>query len=267
MPRHARGVGLSVPYLDRLSRMTRRDNGVTGGSVPAVFCWTKFGTEAGERTPNIFRRKEIERRRNSGVFLWGIGNSIRPSLANLLAATEMPEVLFSPMKSPAAKRDVSPPELVVWCDAVGYDGCSFRIPEFSLVTSRRDQESPRPGHFALVCRKDSPLLDESDSPAGVSADEVRNLKTGSSLGASQVTSVVRRIASSGDVSYRYPVATRAYLVYPYLVRLSRGVTVPDSLRLDRETSTGLEAAMEKLVRLRRELVPESRPRSEQLMLV
>jgi uncharacterized transporter YbjL len=40
--------------------------------LPEYFCWTKFGTEAGEVSHAIFGRKEIERRRNGGIFLWGI---------------------------------------------------------------------------------------------------------------------------------------------------------------------------------------------------
>src|SRR5262245_58116077 len=99
--------------VDRVSLMTRHDNDLTGKSLPEVFCWTKFGTEAGERVWSIFRRKEIERRRNDGIFLWGIGHSIRPSLVDLLAVTRSPEVLFSPMKSAPSKQDAAPSALVV----------------------------------------------------------------------------------------------------------------------------------------------------------
>ena len=76
--------------------------------LPEAFCWTKFGVEAGEPPLSIFQRKELERRRNGGIFLWGIGQSIGPSLPDLLRVTPSPEVLFSPIRTPAAAHDVSP---------------------------------------------------------------------------------------------------------------------------------------------------------------
>jgi len=250
----------------RIASMTRHDNDLVEKSFPVVFCWTKFGTEAGEQVGSIFQRKEVERRRNNGVFLWGIGNSIRPSLIDLLRATSAPEVLFSPMKSPAAKRDVAPTDLVVWCDAVGYDGLSFDIPEYSLVTSRRDGPARSSGHFALVCKREVPLLDSPSDALKVSLEEIRNLRTGSVLGASQVTSVVRRVHGAARAGAEYPVTTRARLIYPYLVRLTRGVVVPASLRLDRVAAEAIEPAMDKLVRMRKRSAAEVAA-DEQLLLV
>lgn len=235
--------------------------------MPEVFCWTKFGTEAGEVPNAIFERKEIERRRNGGVFLWGIGNSIRPSLAMLLSATRQPEVLFSPMKTVAAKKDSRPSDLMMWCDGVGYDGLPYKLPEASLVTSRRDHVNPSSRHFALVCHRDSPLLAASDPACGVSLDGLRNLKTGTPLGASQVTSVVRHITSPADAGPRYPVVTRARLVYPFLVRLTGGMAVPQTLRLDRAESGSVERAVDELIRMRSQAGAPFRPRAEQLVLV
>lgn len=247
--------------------MMRRDNGLVGDSMPEVFCWTKFGTEAGEEPRRIFERKEIERRRNGGIFLWGIGSSIRPSLSSLLAITNEPEVIFSPMKTVAAKRDTEPAELVLWCDATGYDGLPYQLPDASLVTSRRDSSNPRSAHFALVCYRDSSLLSKSLDSSELPLEEVRNLRTGTPLGASQVTSVVRRVKGAGNVGSRYPVAVRAWLVYPFLVRLTREVAVPAELRLDHADGEALERNLDELIRIRCEASSLARPRIEQLALV
>lgn len=247
--------------------MMRRDNGLAGESVPEIFCWTKFGAEAGEEAHAIFARKEIERQRNGGVFLWGIGNSIRPSLAMLLKANGQPEVLFSPMKTVAAKKDAQPSDLMMWCDGVGYDGAPYRLPDASLVTSRRDKLNPSPRHFALVCYRETPLLDTLAPMPEVSLDGIRNLKTGTPLGASQVTSVVRRVTGSVEGGTRYPVVTRARLVHPYLVRLTSGMAVPATLRPDRAASGSVERAVEELIRMRSQSCEPIRPRVEQLVLV
>jgi 4-aminobutyrate aminotransferase-like enzyme len=49
--------------------------------VPDIFCWTKMGTEAGQTLGTILRRKELERQAGSGIFAWGIGNSLGASPA------------------------------------------------------------------------------------------------------------------------------------------------------------------------------------------
>src|SRR5436190_21777164 len=115
--------------------MLSQDNDRGCRQLPGVFCWTKFGAEAGESAASIFQRKELERKRNHGVFLWGIGNSILPSLVHLLDATDEPQVLFSPMRSAAASRDSRPSRLIVWSKAIGYDGLPFTMPTHSVVTS------------------------------------------------------------------------------------------------------------------------------------
>lgn len=245
--------------------MTRRDNSLTMESVPEVFCWTKFGSEAGEEPHAIFERKEIERRKNGGVFLWGVGNSIRPSLLSLLAFVRQPEVLFSPMKAAAAKKDAEPTELVMWCDGIGFDGLPYALPDASLVTSRHDRLRPNPRHFALVCYKDSPLLDESIASSEVSLESIRNLKTGTPLGASQVTSVVRVVNAAGGGT-RYPVVARARLVYPFLVRLTSRVAVPATLRLDRAGDGSVERNVDELVRMRSQACSQICRRAEQLQL-
>jgi hypothetical protein len=225
-------------------------NNLTRPSLPDVFCWTKFGAEAGELPLSIFERKEHERRRNGGIFLWGIGQSIGPSLPELLQVTPAPEVLFSPIKSGASARDASPAEVVLWCDAIGYDGHGFKLPEHSVVTSRMDPVRPRRAHYALVCKSEAPLLKLEDNDQCLAMDALRNLRSGTCLGASQVTSVVRRIPTPLPTRVGYPVVARAALVYPYLVRLARALPVPEQYRIDRARPAVLESALTSLLRLK-----------------
>jgi hypothetical protein len=246
--------------------MTRRDNNLTEQSLPDAFCWTKFGAEAGEQTFSIMKRKELERQRNSGVFLWGIGNSIRPSLSTLLSVTSRPEVLFTPMKSQAARKDAAPERLVVWTDAVGWDGRHYQLPAFSLVTSRLDVSRPRNSHFALVCSSDQPLRRDAKGATSVDPDEVRNINTGATVGSSQVTSVVRRTGKPLGRS-AYPVAVRACLVYPYFIRLTAPITVPDQLRFSAAPHSEIDDTFTQLLELRAEVAETARPSAEQLTLI
>lgn len=187
--------------------------------LPRVFCWSKFGTEAGEQASRIIERKERERRFNNGDFLWGIGNSIRPSLIRLLEECSKPEVLFTPMLSRPSGVDVSPPAVVLWREAVGIDGNPFEFPRFTAVTSRKPGGSGPGKHFALVCRSDRSLEREAPSPLTFNAGSVTNLLTGNSVGSSQVTSVVEYSAGQRVGARDYTVAFRARLEYPYLVTL------------------------------------------------
>lgn len=230
--------------------MASDSNNVASPDLPQVFCWTKFGAEAGEQPLSIFKRKELERSRNGGVFLWGIGQSIGPSLPDLLRVSPAPEVLFSPMRSAAAARDASPAQVVLWCHAVGYDGHRFRLPEYSLVTSRMDPARPRSGHYALVCEAGEPIPEPEGKGHRLSLEALRNLRSGTALGASQVTAIVRRLPATAPARIEYPVAARARLVYPYLVRLSRPIPLPESCRLDGAGLAAYKSAVDSLLRLR-----------------
>lgn len=229
-----------------------QSNNSSRSSLPEAFCWTKFGTEAGEPPLSIFQRKELERRHNGGVFLWGIGQSIGPSLPDLLRVTPTPEVLFSPIRTSAAIRDASPVQVVLWCDAIGYDGRRFRLPEYSIVTSRMDPTHPRSGHYALVCEAGSPITELEGEEHYLALTALRNLRSGTPLGASQVTAVVRRTCTTAPTRAEYPVVARARLVYPYLLRLTRATTVPESCRADRAGLAAFESAMESLLQLRKQ---------------
>ena len=185
--------------------------------IPRHFCWTKFSSEAGENAESILRRKEAERRANEGLFLWGIGNSIRPSLLSLLELTSDPIVVFTPMLSLPAEHDRQPDSVGVWMEATGLDGMPFPIPAGTTVTSGIRSSGARNCHYALVCQRDTPLI--GDSVGWLDDEDVRNLRTGSRVGSSQVTSVVEHLGS-GDSRKRYAVAFTARLVAPFQVVLT-----------------------------------------------
>lgn len=187
--------------------------------IPDIFCWTKYGTEAGEHPAAILARKESERRANHGVFLWGIGNAIGPSVELLLEHTDQPQVVFTPMLSRPATRDVAPPRVAIWTGGIGLSGSPFDVPAHSVVTSRISPTGR--AHYALVCQSNGPLTRTAGRRASFASSHVLNLRSGSRVGASQVTSVVRRIACAlGLLPSSYNVTFTVNLAAPYLVRLT-----------------------------------------------
>jgi hypothetical protein len=193
--------------------------------LPDCFCWTRFGTEGGEEATHILNRKEQERVANGGVFLWGIGNAIGPSIQELVRRTRHPEVLFSPIKSSPKPQDVQPPAVAVWVQGETMDGHIYHLPQHSLVTSRYDPSTPRSSRYALVCFSVQPLITEAPL-AKLALGTLRNLRSGRPIGSSQVTAVVlrQRVDNQNDTQ-TYDVVIRAKLVYPYFVRLRRPVVM------------------------------------------
>lgn len=193
--------------------------------LPRRFCWTKYGSEAGESVDSILRRKEEERLANGGVFLWGIGNSVGPGVRRLVELEEAPMVVFSPMKAAAKQADVRPPSVVTWSRAFDLNGDQWEIPRGSTVTSRgSSSKQQKRVHYALVCHSDRPLqLIECD--ASVQFDALRNLESGNPLGFSQVTAVVERVACGDEGDLSYSVGFAATLVFPYFVCLSEPMEV------------------------------------------
>lgn len=195
--------------------------------VPGCFVWTRFGTEAGQSIADILHRKEDERKANRGVFYWGIGNAIGPSVIELLRRLDAPEVLFSPIKSAPRKQDVAPENVVGWTTAFGLHGEPYALPPRSLITSRFNADRPR--HYALVCKSDTPLegLTTSCSCADrVQLSGLRNILSGRPLGTSQVTAVVQRKSMNGARGPEYDVSFRAVLEPPYLINLSDPKAIP-----------------------------------------
>jgi hypothetical protein len=114
--------GLLVMSFDgrRLSPTTAGDTllpAMSWPSLPDIFCWTRFGTEAGEDMPRILQRKEVERLAHHGLFYWGIGNSVGRAIRELANLTRDPEVLFSPIIGRPRPVDVAPGQVVRWISA------------------------------------------------------------------------------------------------------------------------------------------------------
>jgi hypothetical protein len=201
-------------------------------TLPACFCWTRFGTEAGQAIDEIFERKEQERTANGGVFFWGIGNAVGPSIRELLRCTEIPEVLFSPIRSVPRLADAEPPAVVAWTAAETLEGESFQLPDRSLVTSRYDPNTPRRSSYALACFSPRPLH-ESRCDEQVSLSGLRNLISGRPIGASQVTAVVQSTGAAPAEVGNYQISARAKLVHPYFLRLRDPLLL---LKTDRDGS-------------------------------
>src|SRR5437868_7093625 len=185
--------------------------------LPNCFCWTRFGTEAGQAAHQILLRKEQERAANNGVFFWGIGNAIGPSMLELLRHTGSPEVIFSPIRSAPRRIDVRPSSIAAWTRARTLDGTEFALPKFSLITSRFDPLNPQSRHYALVCYKDSQITLGAEKEK-IQFGQLRNLVTGRPIGASQVTAVVHR-SPAGFPKALYEISFRAQLAPPYFIYL------------------------------------------------
>lgn len=191
--------------------------------LPKHFCWTRFGTEAGEEITSILKRKEIERLATGGLFLWGIGNSVGPAMRDLVRLELQPRVVFSPMRSKPKVIDVAPCGVLQWTLAQDLDGNEWRLPDGIKVTSRQGIAGGRKKrtHYALVCRSPSPLVVEDEQ--SLCYDAMVNLQSKSKLGASQVTAVVEHFKSDAEKGTPYSVAFTADLVFPYFVKLENPV--------------------------------------------
>jgi hypothetical protein len=200
-------------------------------ALPAAFCWTRFGAEAGESFGEILARKDVERQAGDGIFYWGIGSAVGRSLKALIARVDTPEVLFSPIASAPRACDVSPGHVVRWTEGQGLHGESMLLPEHARVTSRWDPDRPTTARYALVCHSDEPL--QLDDHGELCFGALRNLLSGAGIGASQVTAVVRRDFVQPTSGRRYRVALRASLVWPYLVRLASPALVDRPIEVAR----------------------------------
>lgn len=197
-------------------------------ALPEFFCWTRFGTEAGQPIEQIFARKEQERIANQGVFFWGIGNAIGPSLLELLRRSQTPEAVFSPIQSAPRMEDASPSSVVAWTKAETLSGEEYRLPEHSLITSRFDPLKPKSRHYALVCYSTTRIT-IGPSSEQIHFGALRNLLTSRPVGASQVTAVVHMAASGGNrKNATYDIAFRAQLAPPYFVLLGGPVPLGHS---------------------------------------
>lgn len=188
---------------------------------PHRFCWTRFGIESGESVDSILSRKENDRKKNDGMFLWGIGNSIGPAIRELVRLEPNPRVVFSPMRAQPKAIDVAPAQVFAWSRASTLDDQEWNIPPGLHVVSRGSTGGGRikSAHYALVCHSREPLVVRKES-VQLQFDSMVNLLSQNKLGYSQVTSVVelKSCENSGDTCYS--VGFQAELVYPYFVKLS-----------------------------------------------
>jgi hypothetical protein len=215
-------------------------------NLPEYFCWTRFGTEAGQGIEQILRRKDEERVANGGVFLWGIGNSVGAAMTELVRRCGSPEVLFSPIKSSVRPADAAPESVVAWTKAETVHGEEFLLPTHSLVTSRQSVSSPKLIHYALVCFSETPLT-LAGSPLAFSFRAVRNMVSGNPVGASQVTAVVKANAGCTGEGGMYEVPLRAKLAPPYFVRLREPRRIPESGGLARDWAVTVQDAWQQRI--------------------
>lgn len=193
--------------------------------LPDYFVWTRYGTESGEAVESILARKEQERQTCGGIFLWGIGNSVAPSVRKLLARLKGrdPYVVFSPMLAPPRAVDVAPADVVVWQSAWGIDEQEWEMPAGTLVTSRGGAAGvSKSRHYALVCQRNE-ALHVNDRGDRFAIADLANFASGNPVGHSQVTAVVHRTGRSAGGPY--VAAVIATLAYPYVIELSDPVKV------------------------------------------
>jgi len=212
-------------------------------ALPVHFCWTRFGTEAGQTAEQILHRKEQERLANSGIFLWGIGNSVGPGIRELVRSYESPEVLFSPIRSSPKAIDAAPESVVAWTRGETDDGKIFSLPRFSLVTSRQNLSSPKTTHYALVCFSGTPLT-LCETPYTLEFDALRNFLSGNPVGASQVTAVVHRDDTVPTQGGKYRVALRARLIPPFFIRLREPIPLSKSNNLATDWYAAVQSVWE-----------------------
>lgn len=222
--------------------------------IPPAFCWTRFGTEAGQSVQEILRRKEEERLANGGVFLWGVGNALSPAIRALVAMAGRPLLLLSPTVSTPRRVDAAPSSVALWTEATDLAGEPYDLPQRSLVTSHLSGAAGKRFHYALVCRSSEPL-DFGRVRGYLDFASLFNLQSGKPIGASQVTCVVQH-RSSISKGRRYPIVYAAELAPPFLVRLSRPMPIT---RVDSNLPWG-HAVEEEWTR-RRQLPPIDAPHS------
>ena len=190
-----------------------------------------MGSEAGQSLADIIRRKDLERQCGDGIFAWGIGNSVGPSIKYAKIAEQIAELdaLFTPMKAAPKFIDTTPSSVVMWLGYHTDDGEVASLPRHMLVTSRGHYGAgtDKRSHYALICRSQHSLASQGEQGA-FDHHAVRNLVTSNPVGASQVTSVVRYDENHSQEG-SYPVLFRARLTGEAFVRLAVPVLLTGQL--------------------------------------
>jgi hypothetical protein len=190
-----------------------------------LVCWSRMQAEAGQQLDAIINRKELERRANAGIFMWGVGNA-PARLTQVLARAGRPvRAVFSIMKSKPRQIDTVADVLLLWRGYIDAAGVERMLPASTIVTSRASTgTSEKRVHYALMCRSDRPLaiLRGGDlfDPAAF-----RNVgDRGGPVGASQVTALLRQVAEP-RADAPYEVNMEAQLAESYWVRLTSPLRV------------------------------------------
>lgn len=186
-------------------------------------CWSRMQAEAGQALETIIQRKELERRSNGGIFVWGVGNA-PARLTRALAQTGQPvRAIFSIMKSKPRPSDANAKDLLLWQAYLDSDGIERPLPDGSIVTSRAGTANNRKrAHYALICRSNCGL-DLDHSGARFDPAAFRNAgEQGRPVGASQVTALLRQVTGQ-RADGPYAVNMEADLVGAYWVRLTSPV--------------------------------------------
>jgi hypothetical protein len=218
--------------------MWRSAYGRSLGVRDEIICWSRMQAEAGQSLTVIVRRKELERRANGGLFMWGVGNA-PPGAVLALARAEVPiPVYFSVMKSRPKAVDLAPVRTVAWRSYVDAQGVQRPLPACSVVTSRGDSASgSKRVHYALMCWSSTPLQLSLDGPPLFDHSAFCNVGgSGAPVGASQVTALLRRCRPSASEAADYAVNLRASLFGGYWVKLT------DPVELDAVTTAKLSNA-------------------------
>lgn len=185
--------------------------------VDELLVWTRIGAEAGEPIEAILARKEAERRAGGGLFCWGVGNAPSSGIAALVRDKAPLKVVFSLIRSKAKDIDVSPGSVLVWRTYLDADGKVRPLPQHVRVTSRGGKDR----HYALMCWSDEPL---ALSGRFAFDHSVHRNPSGSKIGASQITALVRRVERDSAAPL-YKTGLGARLVEDYWVRLVGGEPV------------------------------------------
>lgn len=218
----------------------------------AYVCWSRMQAEAGQTLETIIQRKELERRSNGGLFVWGVGNA-PARLTRLLAQAQKPvRAIFSVMKSKPRPTDALAEDLLLWRNYIDIDGTEQPLPAGSIVTSRASTGAKRKhAHYALICRSDR-ALDLDLAGARFDPEAFRNAgEHGRPVGASQVTALLRQVAGQRE-NASYAVNMEAKLAGGYWVRLTSAVplTRAGKTALDDADNMSFEAWQELARRLR-----------------
>lgn len=211
-------------------------------SVHHYVCWSRMQAEAGQSLETIIQRKELERRSNGGIFVWGVGNA-PARLTRALARTGQPvRAIFSIMKSKPRPSDANAEDLLLWQAYLDADGVERSLPTGSIVTSRAGTASNRKrAHYALICRSDRGL-DLDHSGARFDPEAFRNAgEHGRPVGASQVTALLRQVAGQ-RADGPYAVNMEADLAGAYWVRLTSPVPLASGAKAMLDRASGMSVA-------------------------